>query len=132
METNIAAGWKDPNLRKTASNKYELGKQDRLAGSVVGGAILGASVGRPVRALVGGIVRLLLDERVNESKPESADHAAGEKAKVATTVREPSCACVILTRSKGSAFSDFQRCLSRPRRARESPANGFFRRQNEL
>ncbi len=43
-------------------------EKNRLAGAGLGGAVLGASLGGPWGALIGGFVGLILGEKANEEK----------------------------------------------------------------
>ena len=52
-------------------------ENNRLGGSVLGGAILGASLGGPIAAIIGGIAGAVLAEQVNGSKKNKGGDSDG-------------------------------------------------------
>lgn len=63
----------------SAVHKTTAEEQDRMAGAALGGAIMGASLGGPGGAFLGGVVGLLLADNVNKSKrkQEELDETTG-------------------------------------------------------
>lgn len=58
-----------PNCNRRVLDK----EKNRLAGSGIGGAMLGASIGGPVGAILGGVFGLLMGDSVNKIKKENID-----------------------------------------------------------
>ncbi|EGQ8137045.1 HNH endonuclease [Vibrio parahaemolyticus] len=60
-------------LCQSCNRKIHSDEKSRLAGSSIGGAVLGASIAGPFGAIVGGVFGLLMGDSVNKSKKGNID-----------------------------------------------------------